>query len=180
MWAPCCLLMVLGFRVSLHFGCMGTASTNLFHGTGHNSRLFRFTPSLPISSRVPSPQASEIRSIRRLSPRTETSRIDLFLRSSDDFPNGMFCHGLRIIWPDRFPEIFLFVTSFKFSIYEEINCEVPSPHLLGLSDIFNFWTWVGTSCLETSLLSWETTYVCKRRISATKIWQEAFLLHTPH
>jgi hypothetical protein len=104
------------------------------------SWLFRFLPSLPLSSQVPSPQASEIRSIRRLSPRTETSYLDLFLQSSDYFPNRMFCPGLSIIRPDRFPEISVFVTSCKFSICKEINCEVPSPQLLGLSSIFNFWT----------------------------------------
>jgi hypothetical protein len=75
------------------------------------SWLFRFPPSLPISSQVPSPQASEIRSIWRLSPWTETGCLDLFLQSSDYFPNWMFCPGLSIIRLDRFPEISLFVTS---------------------------------------------------------------------
>jgi hypothetical protein len=98
----------------------------LFLGTWHNSPLFRFLPSLAISFQVPSPQASEIRSIWRLSPRTETRGLDLFLQSSDDFPNRMFCPGLSIIRPDRFPEISLFVTSWKLSIRKEINGQVAS------------------------------------------------------
>ncbi len=106
--------------------CMGTASTNLFMGTWHNSRIFRFPPSLAISFQVPSLQASEIRSIWRLSPRTKTSGLDLFLQSSDGLPNRMFCPGLSIIRPDRFPKISLFVTSWKLSICKEINGQVPS------------------------------------------------------
>jgi hypothetical protein len=79
--------------------------------------------SFSISFQVPSP---EIRSIWHLSPRTETSGVDLFLQSSEDFPNWMFCPGLSIIRPDRFPEISLFVTSWKLSIRKEINGQVPS------------------------------------------------------
>jgi len=144
------------WRCCKSWTCTGIASsTSLFLGTKHNSGLFRFSPSLPISSQVPSRQAGEIRSIWRVSPRTETSRLDLFPQSLDYFPNRMFCPGFSIIRPDRFPETSLFVMSCKFSICKEIKCRVASPHLLGLSGIFNFWTRVGTNRPETSLLSSE-------------------------